>query len=409
MKKLFILITLLVTTLTSSATPTDNVVADSALAVSVTDTTVADTTKTKKAGGFKGWIDRVLNSRAKAKNKKFDTAWVLGPAYSAVSSFTLGGVFSGFYSWDCADSTLQKSNVSAFGSISVNGTASIGVEGNNFLPHDNWRINYLLMFLTMPQRFWGVGYEAGAQQSNYGTYRRLFLQFRPEFMRRVCRGLYVGPTLDIDYTNIYNITDRADGTSPIVYSNGTDNLTFHQRVFTAGVGVSVALDTRDLVINASKGVYLRAQQLNFPSFFSNTSGYFGTADFIFSHYVKLWKGCVMAYDVHTMLTFGDVPWTRFPQLGSAYRMRGYYAGQYRDKNIAELQLELRQHIWNRFGVAVWGGCGNVWGLEPFKWSHTLPNYGIGLRFELKPRSNVRVDVGFTNKDWNVCFNMNEAF
>ena len=371
--------------------------------------TVADTATIKKEGGLKGWIKRLLNSKAKPSNKKFDTGWVVGPSYNAVNSFTLGGVFNGFYSWDRADSTLQKSNVSAYGSVSVTGMISVGVEGNNFLPKDNWRMNYNLGFMAMPQHFWGVGYSAGTDLNNYGSYTRIYVQFRPEILRRVCRGLYIGPIIDVNYTSVLNLKDRPDGTSPIEYHDDEYDIVLPKEVFTAGLGLTASLDTRDIVINATRGVLLRVQQLNYPSIFSNTSGYFGTADITFSHYVKMWKGCVMAYDLHGLFSFGDVPWTCYPQLGSSYRMRGYYPGQYRDQNLAELQLELRQHIWNRFGIAVWGGCGNVWGLEPFKWSHTLPNFGAGLRFELKQHSNVRIDFGFTNKDWNVCFNINEAF
>ncbi|MFQ8806442.1 MAG: hypothetical protein ACLR8Y_16825 [Alistipes indistinctus] len=34
-------------------------------------------------------------------------------------------------------------------------------------------------------------------------------------------------------------------------------------------------------------------------------------------------------------------------------------GRYRDRQMVEVQAELRQHIYNRHGVAVWVGAGNV--------------------------------------------------
>ena len=39
----------------------------------------------------------------------------------------------------------------------------------------------------------------------------------------------------------------------------------------------------------------------------------------------------------------------------------------------------------------------------------LPNVGAGLRFELQPRANVRVDVGFGRRSHGIYFNFNEAF
>lgn len=46
-------------------------------------------------------------------------------------------------------------------------------------------------------------------------------------------------------------------------------------------------------------------------------------------------------------------------LGGSYQMRGYYEGQYRDNDLIQTQVELRQHIYNRHGIALWGGAGNV--------------------------------------------------
>ena len=91
-------------------------------------------------------------------------------------------------------------------------------------------------------------------------------------------------------------------------------------------------------------------------------------------------------------------------------MRGYYEGQYKDNDMITLQVELRQNIWRRIGCVVWGGAGNVFpSFEKFKWGHTLPNYGIGLRWEFKKRINIRVDYGFGKHTSGFLFNINEAF
>ena len=92
-------------------------------------------------------------------------------------------------------------------------------------------------------------------------------------------------------------------------------------------------------------------------------------------------------------------------------MRGYYEGRYRDNNMVTAQAELRQHIYNRHGVVVWVGAGNVWGdANNFRWSHTLPNFGFGYRWEFKKRMNVRLDYGMGKSGHSAfMFAINEAF
>ena len=98
-------------------------------------------------------------------------------------------------------------------------------------------------------------------------------------------------------------------------------------------------------------------------------------------------------------------------MGGSTRMRGYYEGRYRDKQMIEIQAELRQKIYGRSGIAVWVGAGNVFpSLNKFNPAHTLPNYGIGYRWEFKKRVNVRLDYGFGKKGQNgFLFSINEAF
>ena len=97
-------------------------------------------------------------------------------------------------------------------------------------------------------------------------------------------------------------------------------------------------------------------------------------------------------------------------LGGSYQMRGYYEGKYRDNNLIQAQIEIRQHIYNRHGIAIWGGAGNVFPkFDHFKWKETLPTYGIGYRWEFKNRVNVRLDYGIGKGQSAFYFNIDEAF
>jgi hypothetical protein len=74
------------------------------------------------------------------------------------------------------------------------------------------------------------------------------------------------------------------------------------------------------------------------------------------------------------------------------------------------QLELRQHLVDRFGCVVWGGTGTVFpALNQIRWSDMLPTYGLGLRWEFKHNVNIRIDYGFGKQTGGFVFNINEAF
>ena len=100
---------------------------------------------------------------------------------------------------------------------------------------------------------------------------------------------------------------------------------------------------------------------------------------------------------------------------------GKGVGQYRDKSSHVVMAEYRQMIntdkstWlkrmlNHVGFVAWTGCGFM-GPTPGKIEGVLPNYGVGLRIEVQPRMNVRLDLGknTVNNQTLFYFNMTEAF
>ncbi len=99
-----------------------------------------------------------------------------------------------------------------------------------------------------------------------------------------------------------------------------------------------------------------------------------------------------------------------PLLGSDERMRGYYQGRYRDKNVVSSQLEYRRQLTWRHGVVAWVGAGtmgpSIDSLNDGRW---LPSAGVGYRFEFKPRVNIRLDYGIGKGSSGFYFQVGEAF
>jgi len=141
----------------------------------------------------------------------------------------------------------------------------------------------------------------------------------------------------------------------------------------------------------------------------------------YRQYKTLGKRKVLAWTVQTKNVFGNVPLTKYALSGTPFDLRGYYMGQFRDKSSHVMMAEYRQMIntdksnWvkkmlNHVGYVAWGGCGFM-GPTPGKIEGVLPNLGLGLRIEVQPRMNVRLDFGrdMVNKQNLFYFNMTEAF
>ena len=179
-------------------------------------------------------------------------------------------------------------------------------------------------------------------------------------------------------------------------------------IYTAGI--SFTYDSRDFMLNAKKGVFLQLDQTFSPRFLGNKNYGFSTTEVTFATYGKLWKGAVLAGELHRQFNYGHTPWAVMSAVGSNDRMRGYYEGRYRDQNLIEGQIELRQHIKGRNGIVLWVGMANAFdNFNNMAWRKNLYNAGFGYRWEFKKGINVRIDYGLTPDGGGFIFNINEAF
>lgn len=331
----------------------------------------------------------------KPKNKKFDVSIIGGPHYSSDVKVGLGIVAAGLYSTNRKDSLTPISNVSLYGDVTTTGFYLIGIRGNNIFEREKWRIDYSLYFFSFPSAFWGLGYVAGNNDANASRYKRKQARTKFDFLFKVAPKFYIGPSVGFEYasgTDLHN-PDLIAG-----FSNYTRALEY---------GFTAIYDSRDFIPNPYKGIYVKVQQRNFT--YPGRKPFFKT-NLQFDAYQRAWKGAIFAFDVYTESGYGDTPWTTMANIGGSYRMRGYYEGRYRDNNMVTMQVEYRQKIYNRHGIVLWGGLGNVWGHDKFSWDHTLPNYGVGYRWEFKNRVNVRLDYGFGKSGQNsFMFGIYEAF
>lgn len=350
-----------------------------------------------KRSFFKKCLDYFNDANKEKKNKKFDFSLIGGPHYSSDTKLGLGLVAAGLYRTDRADTLLPLSTVSLYGDVSTVGFYLLGVRGSNIFPKDRYRLNYNLYFYSFPSLYWGMGYDNACDNNNESSYKRFQAQVKVDFMIRLAKNFYVGPMASFDYI------DGRKFEKPALWQG------MEARTMNLSAGVSLVYDSRDFLTNAYQGYYLRMDQRFSPAFLGNKYA-FSSSELTTSYYHHVWKGGVLAGQFHTLLNYGDPPWGLMATLGSSYSMRGYYEGRYRDKNAMDVQVELRQHVWKRNGIALWAGAGTIFhDFASFKTKHILPNYGFGYRWEFKKRVNVRLDLGFGKHQTGFIFNINEAF
>ena len=330
--------------------------------------------------------------------KKINFSIIGGPHYSSDTKFALGLVAAGLYRTSLADSLITPSNLSIYADVSTIGFVMVGIKGYHIFPADKYRINYKVYFYSFPSKFWGIGYENGYNNLNETKYNRLQAKFEADFMFKLAPALYLGPAAEFAFVDGKKIKDHLE-------------LWQNEALVTRsyGVGFKASYDTRDNISNAYRGQFVSIEQRFFPRFLFNKYA-FSRTELTANTYHRIWKGGVLAAQIHGEITYGDTPWSMLAELGGSDSMRGYFEGRYRDKSEIDMTLELRQHIYHRNGAVVWVGAGTVFpNFSAIKFKHILPNYGIGYRWEFKNRVNVRLDYGFGRGQSGFVFQINEAF
>ena len=356
------------------------------------DTTAvkADTTTVKAKHGLVARLLQYFAESDKPKpDKKIDFGIIGGPHYASDTGLGLGLVASALYSTDRSDSTLEKSNASLYSDMTTKGFLMIGIRGNNIFPKKRYR----LYVYTFPSYLWGFSYPQSDNDDNKSKYSRTKFEVMARFLIPINRYSYLGPIARYQYVHAYKLKDQA----PQLLEG------LPKTVSDFGVGVSYTFDSRDFMLNASRGWFMQLDLTTNPTFLGNNNTYW-SAELQLATYRKAWRGAIIAGELHTRQSTGQVPWPMLADVGSSNRMRGYYEGRYRDKNVIDAQVELRQHIWHRNGIVLWLGAAEVFPrYSDMRFSRILPNAGVGYRWQFKK------GYGFSRNGTGFIFNINEAF
>lgn len=353
------------------------------------------------------WARRYLSSLIRGNvdrthEKKFDMSVGVTPSYTREAGFGIGGMLTGLYRIDRSDSISEPSDIFASLNVSLNGFFVLTIKGNTLLPDHRSRLSYKMELYRKRLNFWGIT-SAECATNPESKYDRRQIDFHVEYVYRFGSHFYGGAQLRANYTDARHIADPA-------YLMGE-----RHQYYVTGAGLLLEFDTRDNLLNPTKGCHVAYKPMMYPRFLGNAPAPFVSHTFTANAYLRLWRGSILAFDLYSCISTSNTPWTMRQMLASdGIRMRGYYMGSYIDNDQISMQAELRQHIYKRFGVVAWAGGATVFSsIKDYKKKGNrpewLPNAGIGLRFEFKHNVNARIDYGFGRHTGGLVFAIGEAF
>ena len=345
-----------------------------------------------------------------------------GPSYTPDFGVLLGGSALLTFRMDPKDTTMQRSVIPASIAFMFNGGLNIMVKPQLFFRNDRFRIFGQFIYKNTEENYYGLGYTTNKnyiRSEQTSQYQYSGIRFNPWFLFRLKDSdFFLGPQVDLNYEKM---KDPAQGIldDPTYQAAGGDANGYKN--FSSGLGFLLTYDTRDIPANPYKGTYLDFRGTMYQKWLGGDDNYY-LVELDYRQYKSVGKRKVLAWTAQTKNVFGDnIPLNRYVLTGTPFDLRGYYMGQYRDKTSHLALLEYRQMFntdksnWfkkmaSHLGYVVWGGVGFM-GHNPVKIEGVLPNAGIGLRIEVQPRMNVRLDIGrnFVNKESLFYFNITEAF
>jgi hypothetical protein len=322
-----------------------------------------------------------------------------GPFYTPETSLGIGLALVGLNHGDHAAPDTPQSSLTLSGFASITGTFGFNLDNYTYYNDDRQRLFVHGAVVNQPTEYWGIGYVAG-RDDHAQDYTAESLDLWPQFYQRVASSLWAGLGWSVSQLHASALEDDA--------ANAIHDTADGPSVFSSGASVHLLNDTRDFVPNPSRGHVLSVDYAVYrPALGSDDA--FDTLATRFGLYRRIDAKTIVAFDLYGDFRNGDVPWNQLATLGSDQRMRGYYNGRYRDRDVVSTQIEWRRQLEWRHGVVLWAGAGSLASRPSDLGTHILPSFGTGYRFMFKPRVNVRLDLGVGRDSGGFYFQVGEAF
>ena len=313
----------------------------------------------------------------------------------------------GMISWK-ADKISPRSSFPFMVGVGTIGAITANGKFVSYWFEDHLRIDMDLWLRGMNDQYFGVGYDSGKNTPESPTttaYKRLYTQIAPVILGKLFDNFYVGGKIDFNRSRAQDLNDYLEGDASISGDNSD--------IRNMGLGAVLRYDSRDFPQNAYKGSYAQASAMVYATALGGQRDY-GIFELDLRHYQPVvYPGSLVAFEFKVRHGVGDVPWGEMSMVGSPFDLRGYRWGRYRDKTAMYGIVEYRHRFltetgYSPHGLVLWAALGTL-GDDFSALSSLLPNVGMGYRFAVQDRLNVRLDIGFGDDTAAFYFSFGEAF
>lgn len=274
----------------------------------------------------------------------------------------------------------------------------------SYLSFDTWfkQNNYLvkgeLGYYDFIYYFWGVGGEPRMKEAFTTSYP----QIRLEGYRSENNRIFYGVKYTFDDYQIKSVEESGRLASGIYPGSNGGKI--------SGLGISTKLDTRNDNFFPTQGYNIQLSYERFSKRFGSDFDYHLT----WLNGIKYfeWNDAVIATNIYGRFIRGEAPFFHLSSIGGSNRMRGYYNGYYRDRQMIGWQAELRSPLWWRLrGVIFAGNAVVADNMSGFLMRRVRTTAGAGIRFlaDRKRHVYIRLDAAYSKETSGLYFTVGEAF
>lgn len=313
-------------------------------------------------------------------NPTLDTGLVVGAAY--------------FYKQTEEQKKVQPASVTAVGGLyTSNDSKALGLVQQNYWRNNKWRFtgaigaaDLRLSLLSSDQTVSGrsVDWRVNGNFAFAKLSRKLAGHWYGGFNMRV-----------VDADQSFEISEPNAG-----FDLGST-------VRSAGLGVAVEFDARDMPLNTYSGRYFKADAL-FNDEAIGSDDTYQSYSLAYRSYHELTDSLVLAWELQGCAKGGAIPlWD-----ACMIKLRGFSVTDYLGKETASGQVEARWRLSERWGLVGFAGTGYVGtSYSDIRESEPIPSYGAGVRFMVlkAKRINLRIDFARSKDSDAVHVAVGEAF
>jgi len=273
-----------------------------------------------------------------------------------------------------------------------------------FSPQEKYMLTGNIRVQSFPSLFFGIGQDTPKSNEEEFSYSQILIE--PLLLKNMFRKyLFFGG--GIRYNRISNLDATPDGLLSLSEQVGARGST------STGLQLAMIYDSRDNILNASKGTFIGITHGFYGSYLGGNQEYQLTR-FDFRHYMQPFNNpsSILGIQFISHFSHGDTPFLDMGRLGGHEIMRGYFEGRYTERHLIATQVEWRQKLTDRWGIVGFAGVGGVApSINEFKIKNLRPSLGVGVRFliDKEENLNLRLDYGFGNEKSNYYFKIAESF